>query len=159
MISGDTAPDKKSYDATNLFKGIVETARKIPRVLISDKLYGFSRAFKMFGSNTSARMSCSAPVHIRSVSTRHRHVHNNRRECSNGTTKDRAKTARRFNSEFPPLLRFHMFYYNFLRPHTGLGRQTPAEKTGVSIIGRDKWHALISYSVNNPASILHFTLQ
>ena len=135
MISSDTAPDKKSYNATNLFKYTVETAGKIPRVLISDKLYGFSRAFKkVFKKGTSAKISNNSPVHICSVSIRHRHVHNNRRERSNGTTKDRAKTARGFNSEFPPLLRFHTFYYNFLRPHMGLDGQTHAEKTG-----KDYW--------------------
>lgn len=44
--------------------------------------------------------------------------------------------ARRFNSDVPALP--GEACHNFLRPHTGLGGPTPAEKAGIRVPGPDK---------------------
>jgi len=34
-------------------------------------------------------------------------------------------------------------YHNYVRPHMGLEGQTPADKAGIQIKGKDKWLTLI----------------
>lgn len=38
-------------------------------------------------------------------------------------------------------------YYNFVRPHMGLGGATPADAAGIGIDGENKWMALLSASL------------
>lgn len=51
----------------------------------------------------------------------------------NGTLKDRLKPMRGMdrNTNLQLILEGFVFYYNYLRPHTGIGSKTPAEVAGV----------------------------
>jgi len=42
-----------------------------------------------------------------------------------------------------PVLPGYRIYHNFLRPHLGLNGRTPAEATGISVEGENKWLTLI----------------
>lgn len=43
-------------------------------------------------------------------------------------------------------------YYNYIRPHQGLGGKTPAEKAGIGIKDENKWLALIRESLKQRVS-------
>lgn len=42
-----------------------------------------------------------------------------------------------------PILAGYQIFHNYVRPHMGLNGQTPAEKCGIIIEGKDKWKTLI----------------
>ena len=42
-----------------------------------------------------------------------------------------------------PTIAGFIAYYNFVRPHMGLGDRTLAEAVGIKITGRDKWMTII----------------
>ncbi|MYD58979.1 MAG: DDE-type integrase/transposase/recombinase, partial [Cenarchaeum sp. SB0678_bin_8] len=144
MLSCDTSHKKLDYDATNLFKDAVSVAANVPAMLTSDKLRGFKKGFDAV-IRSSWRKTFSGPIHNQSAGIRKIKTHNNRFERYNGTTKDRTKTARGFNSVDPPLLGLFITYYNFLRPHLSLNKKTPAEKIGIRITGHDKWATLLTF--------------
>ena len=58
----------------------------------------------------------------------------------------RMRRARRFNSDVPALPVPGEACHNFLRPHTGLGGLTPAEKAGIRVPGPDKLPTPIRYA-------------
>jgi len=73
-------------------------------------------------------------------------------ERLNRTLKDRLKTMYGFKSRnsAPLLLTGWVAYYNFVRPHMGIGNMTPAEKAEIKLeIGDNKWLGLIRISSIN----------
>ena len=42
-----------------------------------------------------------------------------------------------------PTIAGFITYYNFIRPHMGLGDRMPAEAAGIKITGHDKWMTII----------------
>ncbi|MCG8529143.1 MAG: DDE-type integrase/transposase/recombinase [Desulfovibrionales bacterium] len=153
VAASDVSDTKLDYDATGLFEKAAGLTRMIPRVLVSDRLPGFARGFKNVMAKrrrrrrgSRARPDPPPPCHIRSASIRKLRVNNNCRERLSGTIRDRTRTARGFSSESPALLGLLVTYYNFLRPHTGLGGRTPAGAPGVSVRGTDKRATLLAYA-------------
>jgi len=48
-----------------------------------------------------------------------------------------------------PIIPMNRIYYNFIRPHMGLGGATPAEAAGVGVDGKNKWMALVKNANEN----------
>jgi hypothetical protein len=42
-----------------------------------------------------------------------------------------------------PILTGMQIFHNYVRPHMALDGQTPADKAGIEIKGRDKWLTII----------------
>jgi len=42
-----------------------------------------------------------------------------------------------------PILTGYQIYHNYIRPHMALDGQTPADKAGIEIKGKDKWLTII----------------
>ena len=68
---------------------------------------------------------------------------NNIEERPNGTFREREKILRGIKMAGSPTIAGFMTYYNFVRPHTGLGGRTPAGAAGIRITGHDKWMTII----------------
>ena len=66
-----------------------------------------------------------------------KHACNNGHGRHSGDAERRKKGPRGFNSDEPGLFVLDEVYHNFLRPRTGLGGLTPAEKAGVIMQGPD----------------------
>jgi len=64
-------------------------------------------------------------------------------ERFNGEIRDREKVVRGVKKPDSPLIAGYQIYHNYIRPHMALDGQTPAEKAGIEIKGRDKWLTLI----------------
>lgn len=71
------------------------------------------------------------------------HANNNRIERLNGTLRERVKVQRGWKSMKTPLAEGQRIHYNFVKPHKALEGQTPAERAGVGIGGKDKWLELL----------------
>ena len=71
------------------------------------------------------------------------HTNTNKQERVNSTFAGHASPARGINSKNSLVYRIFLLYYNYIRPHSGIGGKTPAEAAGITIRGRDKWRTLI----------------
>ncbi len=58
---------------------------------------------------------------------------NNRIERLNGTVRERVKVQRGWKSMDSAIPEGHRIFYNFLRPHMALGKQTPAQAAGIDL--------------------------
>lgn len=96
----------------------------IPDQILTDGWGGYRDAIeRAYGAD--AKHIVSKPFADAELST-------NLMERWNGTLKDRLRPMRGMdrNSNFQVILEGFVFYYNYLRPHMGIGGKTPAEKAG-----------------------------
>ncbi len=82
------------------------------------------------------------PVPVREIALDGQ-VHNNKMERMNGEVRDREKTMRGLKRMDSPILKGLQIYHNFVRPHEGLNGDTPADRAGIKVEGRNKWLTLI----------------
>ena len=71
----------------------------------------------------------------------------------NGEFRDREKVNRWIKKDDSVMFDGYQMYHNFLRPHEGIGDQTPAEKCGVRIEGENKWMTLIQNALRKDKDI------
>jgi hypothetical protein len=64
-------------------------------------------------------------------------------ERMNGEIRDRERVVRGVKKDDSPLIKGLQIYHNYIRPHTGLDGQTPSEKAGIAVKGKDRWLTLI----------------
>ena len=53
------------------------------------------------------------------------------------------KYARGINKAESLIFRIAIIHHNYIKPHSGVGGQTPATAAGIDIHGADKWLTLI----------------
>jgi len=126
-------------DAEKLLEQGILTAHATPRCLVTDGLVSYTAGTSQVKRKRSVRFK-----HTRST----RLSENNRVERLNNTLRERTKTMRAF-STMRSAQRFaddYRFYYNFIRPHGGLGGQTPAEAAGLKHAARhpNRWFGLLN---------------
>jgi transposase-like protein len=78
------------------------------------------------------------------------HANNNRIERLNGTLRERVKVQRGWKNPASKIAEGQRIHYNFVKPHAALEGQTPAERAGVGIEGRDKWLSLLKAALTTP---------
>jgi putative transposase len=64
-------------------------------------------------------------------------------ERMNGEIRDREKTMRGLKKMDTPILRGYQIYHNYIREHQALSGRTPAEVSGITIQGENKWKTII----------------
>jgi putative transposase len=64
-------------------------------------------------------------------------------ERFNEEVRDREKIMRGLKKTDMPIIKGYQIFHNYVRPHEGLGRITPAEASGIKIEGSNKWITLI----------------
>ena len=74
------------------------------------------------------------------------HANNNRIERLNGTLRERIKVQRAWKKHTSPIAEGQRIQYNFVKPHMALENQTPANKAGVELKGKNKWLGLLNLS-------------
>lgn len=67
----------------------------------------------------------------------------------NGEIKDREKTMRGLKKVDTPILKGIQIYHNYIRQHEGLNNKTPAEVSGITIQGENKWMTIIENASNS----------
>ena len=72
---------------------------------------------------------------------------NNVLERMHGSIREREKVMRGMEVDDTPVIPMNQIYYNFVRPHLGLNRRTPAEIAGVGISKENRWMELLKKSV------------
>jgi|SRR5271157_354662 len=90
------------------------------------------------------------PELIAKVGIKKPHANNNRIERLNGTVRERVKVQRGWKTMTTPLAEGQRIHYNFVKPHMALEGQTPAERAGIGIEGKDKWLSLLKAALTTP---------
>jgi putative transposase len=107
-------------------------------VLISDGAHNFNQAFKdEFFTRRKPRIR-----HIKHIRLQGDH-NNNKMERLNGEVRDREKVMRGLKNVDTTVLQGYQIYHNFVRPHEGINKLTPAERCGVKVEGENKWKTII----------------
>jgi transposase-like protein len=137
-IAQQVAETKYDADIRPLFQKGKEVADKRPNTLISDGAPNFHVAYnKEFFTIKNPRTR-----HIRHIRFQGDH-NNNKMERLNGEIRDREKTMRGLKKMDTPILKGFQIYHNYIREHEALKGQTPAEKCGIKVEGKNKWKTLI----------------
>ena len=138
-IAQELADTKYSADIRPLFKEAKEIAHKNPRTLITDGAPNFHKAFQdeFYTSKLANR-----PEHIRDIRFDGT-IHNNKMERMNGEIRDRERVMRTLKKTDSPILTGYQLFHNYIRPHMALDGQTPADKAGITVKGKDKWLTII----------------
>lgn len=86
----------------------------------------------------------------------HRHIHlsgdmnNNQMESFNSNTlRMREKVVRGIKKDDSVILKGMQIHHNFIRPHQGLNGDTPADRSGIKIMGDNKWKTIIQNAVKS----------
>src|SRR5208283_1375946 len=90
--------------------------------------------------------SKTQPKLIRNMGVNKPHANNNRIERMNGTLRERIKVQRGWksmNSQISEGMRIH---YNFVKPHSSLEGQTPAQRAGIPI--QNSWSELLKRTLS-----------
>lgn len=136
-IAQEVADTKFTADLRPLFKLGKAIADKQPKTLITDGAPNFHEAYtKEFWTRGNGT------EHIREIRMQGS-VHNNKMERFNGEIRDRERVMRTLEMPDTPILTGMRIYHNYIRPHMALDGQTPSEKAGIQVKGKDKWLTLI----------------
>ena len=138
ILSHDVSPTKFSYNATPLLEAAKKRAGFAPRMFVTDGLQAFGVAFRR-----AFRTRANPPIHISEIHLQNQRCNNNCHERFNGELGDRFKTSRGLKKEDSALIGITMIHHNFVRPHMGLNKKTPADSAGIRIPHDDKWLVLI----------------
>ena len=108
-------------------------------MLITDGLKSYRDAYvKEYQTNHGH----SRTLHIREIRLAGK-VHNNKVERMNAEIRDRENPFRGLKRTDSPILKGLQIYHNFIRPHEGLGGDTPADRVGINVEGENKWLTII----------------
>jgi transposase-like protein len=86
------------------------------------------------------------PKVIRKAGIGKPHANNNRIERLNGTLRERVKVQRGWKSLDTPIAEGQRIHYNFVKPHSALEGQTPAQRAGLTMMGKNKWLEMLKAS-------------
>jgi transposase-like protein len=127
-------------DARKAFRKSKKVGSKKPKLMVTDGLASYKRAFN--SEFYDHHQSCK---HIADVGLQE--SLNNVLERMHGSIREREKVMRGIKIEDTPIIPMNQIYYNFIRPHQALEGKTPAEAAGVGINGENKWEGLLSKSI------------
>jgi len=107
----------------------------------------FTDSLRGYGDAIAYAFPQRTPQHIANAGIRKPHATNNRIERLNGTVRERVKVQRGWKSMKTQLAEGQRIHYNYVKPHSALEGQTPAEAAGVGVAGKNKWLDLLENSL------------
>ncbi len=131
--------------------GAFNEARKVakdsqPERIFADKLNAYPQAMTYWEGE-------SKPELVAKMGVGKPHANNNRMERLNGTLRERVKVQRGWKSIKTPLAEGARIHYNFVKPHSALEGQTPAQVAGVGVEGKNKWMELLKGGLKNRPAV------
>ena len=147
-IAQQVADTKYTADITPIFRQGKELAGKAPTTIITDGAFNFSSAFHKAFWRENKALAIQHIRHVRMSGDRN----NNRMERFNGELRDREKVTRNLKKPSTPILADYQIFHNYLGPHMALEGRTPAEESGTTVKGENKWLTLIQ-NASHPSSL------
>jgi transposase-like protein len=124
LLASHMSFQRTAQHAKALVEKAAERAGKLPKVIITDKLFAYLDGIEMaFGADTQHVQSKGFSIK----------PNTNLIERFHGTLKSRTKVMRGLKTPESALIILDgwLVFYNFFRPHESLGGKTPAEKAGL----------------------------
>lgn len=128
LLASHISPTRTSRDARILVERAKVRVGKIPKVIVTDKLFAYLDGIELaFGSETE-HIAAKGLVGNKNIIERF-----------HGTLKARTKIMRGLKTRQSAKLITDgwLVHYNFFRPHEALGNKTPAQKAGIKFPFRD----------------------
>jgi transposase-like protein len=145
LITSMVTKEREIPDARKVFQEAKHKAKSKPKYIVTDGLRSYPKAI-----NKEFLTKKKETVHVRYRRITDKRQNNNNVERLNGTIRERHKVMRSTdNAESAQVLSdAYRIYYNFIRPHMGLGGLTPAQMAGIDLnLGDNKWMQLIKKAV------------
>jgi hypothetical protein len=133
-------------DARKALKRAKNIATTRPDAVVTDGLQAYKEAVKAEFFDISANIQ-NPHVRLKDFETK---PNNNILERLNGTFRERTKVVRSFDSAIgaQEFVTGMQTYYNYIRPHQGIGGLTPAEMAGIQIdLTGNRWMTMIGLAV------------
>jgi transposase-like protein len=133
-------------DARKPLKKAKEAANKLPDAIVTDGLQAYRFAIKDEFYGLNGRI-LNPHVRLKDFET---HPNNNILERLNGTFRERTKVFRSLDSSVgaQEFVAGMQIYYNYIRPHQGIGGLTPAQTANIPInLMGNRWETMIGLAV------------
>ena len=130
---------KKGHNATRMFVNASKYTKIIPKEISSDSSPVYPFAINAAYQNAITKLI----KHKKDNHLQNKYNNNNEQERFNGTLRDREKVCRGLKKSDSPFFKGMWIFYNYFRRHMRLDGDTPAERAGIIIHGKNKWRTLI----------------
>jgi transposase-like protein len=138
-IAKEVANTKGTADITPMFREGKVFVGKAPSTIITDGAFNFDAAFRKTFYRERKALAIQHIRHVRMSGDQN----NNRMERLNGEIRDREKVMRSLKTDDSAIIEGYRIFHNYVRPHMALNGETPAEKAGIMVKGKDKWLTII----------------
>lgn len=134
QLASEISKTRKIEDAEAAFRKSKKTAKRKPKLVITDGLHAYRGAFKseFHDPKFSIRYAIHSGFGLNSILER-----------MQGNIRGRERATRGLKINETPFFEGHRIYYNFIKPHEGLNWLTPAEVAGIGVEG---WMDLLKAS-------------
>lgn len=153
LLASIISRGRSADDAKRIFLEAKKTARGKPATVVTDGLPSYIEAWrKEFYTRRKPRTE-----HVRLARFEDK-VNNNNIERLHGTLRERNKVMRGFNGNqtAQALLDGLRVYYNFVRPHMGIGNNTPAQAAKIDLkLDENRWLSLLRKAAKHKNSNNH----
>jgi len=146
LLACQVTEDRYVKDARQALKQAKDTANVRPDAIVTDGLQAYNEAVKAEFYDITANIR-NPHVRLKDFETK---PNNNILERLNGTFRERTKVVRSFDSgigaaEFTAGMQT---YYNYIRPHQGIGGLTPAQMANIPLyLSGNRWMKMIGLAV------------
>ena len=146
LLAWHVSAKKDGYNAKKLFGLAAARACCVPAILKSDSLPSFRSACEqVFCARSGSEVLHWCDCHMRGI-----FKENNGHERANSTFGGLIRTDRGLQTADSIIIRAALLHYNFGRPHSGIGRRTPAAAANIIIRGDNPWRTLIQNALLPP---------
>ncbi len=148
LLASRVSLSRTTKDAQALMESAANRAGKVPKVVVTDKLYAYLDGVELaFGADTEHKRGSPFKIKASGEST-------SQIERFHGTIKDRTKVMRTFR-DIETLHQFmdgYLVYYNYFKLHEALNGKTPAEAAKVDYQIKN-WKDLSQMPVSKQAEL------
>jgi putative transposase len=136
QLASEITVRREIADAQKAFQQAKKIGKKKPKLIITDGLQAYKRAFKIefHDSKFSVRYVINSGFGLNGILER-----------MQSGIREREKVLRGLKVDKTPIFKGWMIYYNFIRPHQALGGLTPADAAGIGVGG--SWEELLRRSI------------
>ncbi len=146
LLASEVTKHRDIEDARKvLAKARKNSGEQSPDFIVTDKLHAYKKAIKSEFLTYAHKKETPITRHVRLKNLKEG-TNNNILERLHGTQKERLKVMRGLDHDesASKMMEANRIYYNFIRPHSALNGQTPAEKAGIDLgLEGNKWEQLI----------------